>query len=217
MCRTVISFSKKVSGVKSVKTTRGLAYLVCAFMAGFVAGIVFSAWKLEKAEAPGHEKPIAQKEQNGQEQLRKRIAGLEKMLSVNPNNLRALVQLGNDYFDIQSYDKAVETYGKALKIDPKDADVLTDMGIAYRRMGKPQEAVAAFRSAVDADPQHALALFNMGIVLRDDLKDYASALKAWETFLEKAGETPHAVMVRPWVEQLRAKVSESPQRQESKE
>lgn len=203
-----------------MKTTRGLAYLACAFMVGFVAGIVFSAWKLEKVEAPGHENPIAQKdqkEQNGQEQIRKRIAGLEQMLSVNPNNVRALVQLGNDYFDIQSYDKAVEAYRKALKIDPKDADVLTDMGIAYRRMGKPQEAVDAFRLAVDADPQHALALFNMGIVLRDDLKDYASALKAWETFLEKAGETPHAVMVRPWVEQLRAKVSESPQGKKSQE
>ena len=35
-----------------------------------------------------------------------------------------------------------------------------------------------------------MALFNLGIVLRDDLKDYPGALKAWETFLQKAGDSP---------------------------
>jgi cytochrome c-type biogenesis protein CcmH/NrfG len=172
-------------------------------------GIVFSAWKLERTEAPPAGQPPMAKEQEGHEQLRKRVASLEKMLSVSPNDIKALVQLGNDYFDLRNYEHAIEAYQKVLKIDPKNADVLTDLGIAYRRTGKPQDAVRVFRSALEVDPDHAMALFNLGIVLRDDLKDDSGALKAWETFLEKAGDTPHAVMVRPWVEQLRAKMAES--------
>ena len=129
------------------------------------------------------------------------------MLSKDPSNSVALVQLGNDYFDLGNYQKAVEAYQRALKVTPRDPDILTDMGIAYRRLGNPKESVQCFRRAIAANPNHALALFNLGIVLRDDVKDYPGALKAWETFLEKAGNTPHAVMVRPWVKQLRDKVA----------
>lgn len=196
--------------------SRSLGSLVAVFIAGFVAGIVFSAWKLERTQAPvPASAPPAAEEQNGHEQLKNRIAGLEKMLAVNPNNMKALVQLGNDYFDVRNYGKAIAAYKKALEIDPKNADVITDLGVAYRRSGNPQEAVQTFHSALKADPDHALALFNLGIVLRDDLKDYPGALQAWETFLKKAGNAPHAVMVRPWVEQLRKKVAET-QKSESK-
>lgn len=191
-----------------MKAPTSFASLIAVFVAGFVAGIVFSAWKLGKTEVPLVAQPPAAKEQDAQEQLRKKVAGLEQMLSVNPNNVKVLVQLGNDYFDLHNYGQAIEQYRKALKIDPKDPDVLTDLGIAYRRTGKPQDAVQSFRKGLEVDPDHAMALFNLGIVLRDDLKDYPGALEAWETFLEKAGDSPHAVMVRPWVDKLRAKVAE---------
>jgi len=193
-----------------VKAPKSFVSFIAVFVAGFVVGIVFSAWKLERTEAPLVGQPSGAKDQDAQGQLRKRVAGLEQMLSVNPNNVKALVQLGNDYFDLHNYEQAIEAYQRALKIDPQDADMLTDLGIAYRRTSKPQDAVQSFRDALKADPDHAMALFNLGIVLRDDLKDYPGALKAWETFLEKAGDSPHAVMVRPWVEKLRAKVTESP-------
>ena len=128
------------------------------------------------------------------------------MLAVNPNNVEALVHLGNDYFDAGNYEKAVETYQRYIRIDPRNADVIADMGVSYRKLGKSKEAVDAFRKALEVDPDHAMALFNLGIVLRDDLKDYAGALKAWDAFLQKAADSRYAVMVRPWVQQLREKI-----------
>ena len=46
------------------------------------------------------------------------------MLKANPDNIEALIQLGNDYFDIGEYPKSVEAYDKALQIDPGNAEVL---------------------------------------------------------------------------------------------
>lgn len=186
------------------------------FVAGFLAGIVFSAWKLDSGvgAVQGPRNLTAQRDQ--QAELRARIADLEKELAAGPGDLGNLVQLGNDYFDIGDHAKAVAAYERALQIDPRNADVITDMGISYRKLGKPDESVKAFRRALDVDPEHSMALFNLGIVLRDDLKDNAGALKAWELFLEKAGDSPHAVMIRPWVKQLREKLGAGSAGEETK-
>lgn len=182
--------------------TRGFS-LVAVFAAGFAAGVIFSAWKLE-TPAP-RQAPTATRN----DEREQRIEGLQKMLARTPDNVDALIQLGNDFFDSGTYPKAVEAYEKALQLKPDNPDVLTDLGISYRRTGKPDKAAALFRQALKVDPNHAIALFNLGIVNRDDLKDLPAALKAWETFLEKAGNSPHAVMVRPWVQQLKEKLGTS--------
>ncbi len=198
-------YGKYLNGVWSLKNSRSLMSLIAFFAAGFLAGVVFSAWKLDSVFQGTSERNQPPQQANKRAELEKRIAGMEKMLAKNPGNVTALVQLGNDYFDLGNYDKALEAYTNALKIDPSNADVMTDMGIAYRRVGKPKEAVSSFRKALEVDPNHTTALFNLGIVLRDDFKDYAGALKAWEAFLEKAKGSPFSVMVQPWVQQLREK------------
>jgi cytochrome c-type biogenesis protein CcmH/NrfG len=197
----------------NVTKSRTLFSGLALFGAGFLAGVVFSAWKLDIATSPGTRQPAEMAESNNpQPDLKTRIAGLEKMLAVRPNDAEVMIQLGNDYFDLGNHEKAVEYYQKSLQIDPRNPDVMTDMGISLRKLGKSQESANAFRKALEVDPNHPMALFNLGIVLRDDLKDTDGALKAWEAFLAKAGDSPHAVMVRPWVNQLREKQKASEQK-----
>ncbi|MGB6064218.1 MAG: tetratricopeptide repeat protein [Desulfomonilaceae bacterium] len=176
------------------------------FAAGFLAGIAFSAWKLDSGVRAVQGSPAVNEQRNQQVELRAKIADLQKMLTAKPKDIVNLVLLGNCYFDAGDYSKAVGTYKKALQIDPRNADVMIDMGISYRKLGKPEESVKAFRQALAVNPEHPMALFNLGIVLRDDLKDDAGALKTWELFLKEAGNSPHAVMVRPWVKQLKEKL-----------
>jgi cytochrome c-type biogenesis protein CcmH/NrfG len=197
-------------GVYPVKNSRSLMLWLGIFAAGFLAGVVFSAWKLDRGAGPDMHQAAQTEERNPAGDTRARITGLEKMVAAQPTNVQALTQLGNDYFDTGAFDKAVETYQKVLAIDPRNADVMTDMGTSYRKLGKTGECVAAFRKALEVDPDHSLALFNLGLVLRDDVKDNAEALKAWERFLQKAGDSPHAVMVRPWVSQLKKKLGATP-------
>jgi len=184
-----------------VKKSGSLIGMLLIFIAGVLTGIGISAWKLDFGSAGVHETKKV-KESDPKEEIKDRISGIERMLTANPNNVQALIQLGNDYFDIGQYDKSIETYEKALKIDPKNAEITTDMAVAYRRLGKTEESVRLFRKALEIDPNQTLAMFNLGIVLRDDMKDLPGALNVWKTFLEKAPDSPHAVMIKPWVKQL---------------
>jgi len=189
--------------------SRSLISFLVVFVAGFLAGVVFSAWKLETISDRAVPAKAERGPQDPKGELQARIAAVERMLAVNPKQLDALIQLGNDYFDLGNHEKAIKAYQQALLINPRNADVLTDLGISYRRIGKPQQAVKAFRNAQEVDPNHAVSLFNLGIVLRDDLKEPADALKAWEEFLKRAPDSPHAVMVRPWVKQLQEKLGQA--------
>ncbi len=188
-----------------MKDSRKVVSWIVVFGLGFLAGVFFAAWKLDSAGLSAVPQAPVSGEQVSPQDIQKRIAGIEQMLKENPQNVEALIQLGNDYFDTNQYEKAVEAYKKALALDPQNADVLTDLGICYRKLRRPQEAVQAFNKALEAAPNHVLTLFNLGIVLRDDMKDYPGAIKAWEAFLEKAGDSPHAMMVRPWLKALKEK------------
>jgi len=186
--------------------TRSLLSWLGVFALGFLAGVVFSAWKLDRSSIPVRGPLPAANEQHRDADTGSRIASLEKMVAANPQNLQAITQLGNEHFDAGNHEKAVEFYQRALQIEPRNPDVLTDMGVSYRKLGKISDAVGAFRKAAEIEPDHPIALFNLGLVLRDDLNDYPEALKAWEAFLRKSGDSPHAVMVRPWVKQLQEKL-----------
>ncbi len=179
------------------------------FALGFVAGVVFSAWKLGAVMSTGPGSTEAreqQTDQNANVEIMTRIASLEKMLITKPDDAKLLVQLGNDYFDLGNHQKAIDHYTKALEIEPNSPDVWTDMAISYRKIGNPKESINCFRKALAINPNHQLALFNMGIVLRDDLKDEPGALEVWEKFLELGPDSPHAVMIKPWVKLLREKL-----------
>lgn len=193
-----------------MKGSRSLSLFILVFIMGFVAGVLFSAWKLPKFFRAGDT------DYSGGSEVSRRIAGLEKMVESNPNNVQALIQLANDYHDMGNHSKAVDYYSRAIAMDPTNPDVITDMGTSYRKLGRSEEAVKAYRRALEVDPNHALAMFNLGIVLRDDFKDYAGALKVWEMFMERAGSNPHSVMVNRWVVQLREKLGVSQSQPEGK-
>ncbi len=189
-----------------MKKSGSLVFLVIGLLAGFGAGIFYSAAKLKGSEItppPAAEAP----HEDPRTAAGRSIADLKKMVSMAPDNMEALVKLGDAYMDSGDFANAVDSYQKALKTGPPNPDVVTDIGTCYRRLGKPDKAVESYQEALKIDPNHAMAMFNMGIVLRHDLKNPQAALKIWEQFLEKFGDTPHAVqMVRPWVNQLKEEV-----------
>ncbi|MGA8830038.1 MAG: tetratricopeptide repeat protein, partial [Desulfomonilaceae bacterium] len=177
-----------------MKKTSSLLGMSLVFIAGVLTGIGISAWKLDLGATGVHQAQKGQ-ENNPKEEIKGRISEMEHIMKSDPNNLQVLIQLGGDYFDTGQYDKSIQTYDKALKIDPKNAEITTDMAVAYRRLGKTDESVKLFRKAIEMDPNQTLAMFNLGIVLRDDKKDLPGALKVWKTFLDKAPDSPHAVMI----------------------
>ena len=147
-----------------------------ALAVGFFGGVMFAVLKSDSAAVPGTPQaqvPQAQVDTPARPDM---IASLEDETAKNPQNTKAWVQLGNEYFDSSQHEKAIWAYQKSLELDPNNANVWTDLGIMYRRSGKPQEAIQAFDKAIEVDPKHEPSRLNKGIVLLHDMQDFDGAI-----------------------------------------
>ncbi|ACG74292.1 Tetratricopeptide TPR_2 repeat protein [Anaeromyxobacter sp. K] len=136
--------------------------------------------------------------------LQARITAAEQIVAKDPRNVRAWIQLGNDYFDSRQAQKAVEAYGRALELEPNTPDVLTDQGVMYRDLGNFDKAIANFKKANEVDPKHVQSLFNLGVVYLHDLQDADKAAKAWNQVISAAPTSPQAQQAQQALTQLKA-------------
>ena len=154
-----------------------------ALAVGFFGGVMFAVLKSDSGAVPGRPQAQAPQAQAATPARTNMIASLEDETAKNPQNTKAWVQLGNEYFDSDQYEKAIWAYRKSLELEPNRANVWTDLGVMYRRSGKPQEALQAFDKAIEADPKHEPSRLNKGIVLLHDMQDFDGAIAAWEALL----------------------------------
>jgi len=183
------------------------------FIAGLVVGVVIMnfAGSTGSSGGPGGSgapAPITggQTPQQGPDRIKlsRDIAQLEDLVKKDPNNYQALVQIGNDYFDLGEAQKSVDAYTRALAIKGDDPNVLTDMGVMYRQLKDFPKAIAAFRKAAAASPTHPQSRMNIGVVLMHDMNDKAGAIAAWEDYLRVAPNDPNAENIRRALEELRS-------------
>jgi Flp pilus assembly protein TadD len=177
-----------------------VAALIIGFLLGFLAGGKFMGSSTTV--------PASQQQGNGASinpgQSAARLAELEQLVVKDPKNLQALIALGNDYFDANQAQKAVQTYSKALVLDPNNANVLTDQGVMFRALGFFDRALANFEKASKIDPQHLQSLFNLGIVYAVDLKQPNKARPVFESLLQKDPTSDLARQAREMLKQLPA-------------
>lgn len=179
-----------------------IAALIIGFLLGFLAGGKFTA------SSPNASQQQTTQQGNGAlinpGQSAARISELEQLLAKDPKNLQALITLGNDYFDANQAQKAVQTYSKALAIDPNNANVLTDQGVMFRALGFFDRALANFEKANKIDPKHLQSLFNIGIIYAIDLKQPNKARPVFESMLQKDSTSDLARQAREMLKQLPA-------------
>jgi len=126
----------------------------------------------------------------------RRIAEAEKIVAKDPKNAQVWTQLGNDYFDTDQPQKAVNAYTKVLELDPSNVNVLTDQGIMYRKIGWYDKAIANFERAQTIDPKHLQSLYNLGIVYMTDLKKPDKAREIWTKYLQFDSTSPTAQQIK---------------------
>ncbi|OGT97732.1 MAG: hypothetical protein A2079_01620 [Geobacteraceae bacterium GWC2_48_7] len=125
-----------------------------------------------------------------------RIAEAEKVVAQDPKNLNAWISLGNDYFDTEQAQKAINAYSKALEIQPDNPNVLTDQGVMFRKVGWFDKAAANFEKAYKLDPKHLQSLFNLGIVYSVDMKQPEKAKAVWTKYLQIDPSSQNAAQIR---------------------
>jgi tetratricopeptide (TPR) repeat protein len=59
------------------------------------------------------------------------IQSFEKVVTKEPENVSALVNLGNCYYENKYYGKAILNYERALKIEPSDAEISSNIEACY--------------------------------------------------------------------------------------
>lgn len=155
-----------------------------ALAVGFFGGVMFAVLKSDTGVLRGAPQAQAPQTRAAAPARPDMIASLEDETAKNPQNTKAWVQLGNEYFDSDQYEKAIWAYQKSLEINPNNANVWTDLGVMYRRSGKAKEAIQAFDNAIEVDPKHEPSRLNKGIVLLHDMQDFDGAIAAWEGLLE---------------------------------
>jgi tetratricopeptide (TPR) repeat protein len=184
--------------------------IAIAFVAGIFVGVITTVYYEETPHpdnlAMQQQSPVATPPAATPADIQKQIAPLLSILKDDPKNLKALIELGNAYFDGAQFDKAIETYAKVLAIDPKNADVRTDMGIMYRRKGNFDRAIEEFKKAAEDDPKHVNSRYNLGIVYLHDKGDLKAAIKAWEDYLKLEPTGPRADNIRNQMSKMKAMV-----------
>ncbi|HEX7623891.1 MAG TPA: tetratricopeptide repeat protein, partial [Anaeromyxobacteraceae bacterium] len=143
--------------------------------------------------------------------VQQRLAAEERLTAQNPKDAQAWIALGNDYFDTNQAQRAVDAYAKALALQPDNPDVLTDQGVMYRKLQAFDKAVANFQRASQVDPHHVQSIYNLGVVYAFDLKDQAKAIAAWNRVIEVAPQSPQAGQARQNIQELKSPMPQLPQ------
>jgi cytochrome c-type biogenesis protein CcmH/NrfG len=132
------------------------------------------------------------------------ITSYRNRLNRNPQDLEALILLGNASYDIGSYAEAEDLYRRALTIDPEHTQARTDLATALHRQGKSLEAIDELQRVLVIDYQHENALYNLGLLKLRVRDDREGAIRAWEQLAESTEDQQLAAEVREMIVKVQA-------------
>ncbi|MGH9377290.1 MAG: tetratricopeptide repeat protein [Terriglobia bacterium] len=87
----------------------------------------------------------------------------EQVLSVAPDSLQALNNLGVLYAAMEKYPQAAQTYERALRLDPNSFPLLVNLGLAYFKGGNLRAATKPLAKAVSIQPDSFQARSLLGM------------------------------------------------------
>jgi len=117
------------------------------------------------------------------------LGDLRARLTKNPNDLAALVNLANLYFDAAKYPQAIVYYKRALALDPANPDTRTDYATALHGKGEDLLAIHELEAVLAKHPNFPEALFNQGVVA-NAIGRRSEAVDAFKHFLKvKPGDS----------------------------
>jgi len=86
-----------------------------------------------------------------------KAAVLSQVVKISPNNDEAQNLLGNAYFDLADYEKAVKAYETAIKTNPDNADTYRHLADCYCLLDRDEDEIEAHKQVVRIDPGYAKA------------------------------------------------------------
>ncbi|MGB8930188.1 MAG: tetratricopeptide repeat protein [Anaeromyxobacteraceae bacterium] len=194
--------------------TKDMLFGIAIFAAGLLTGIFIGSRQTSPVAAPpaisapgtapGGFAPPMPPQQAAEDKIG-RIAMAQQAIAKDPKNVQAWIALGNDLFDTNQYQKAIEAYAKALELKPNNPDVLTDQGVMFRAVGQYDAAIANFEKAQKVAPDHLQSLVNIAVVYDSDLKQPEKAVAALEKVVQLDPTGTFGAQAKAFLAQIKAR------------
>jgi tetratricopeptide (TPR) repeat protein len=81
-----------------------------------------------------------------------------------PTSVEALLKLGELYFLVRQYQKALDYVNKALKIDENLAKAYYIKGSIHRESGDTSKAISSLETAIEQDNKYEDAFYDLGVI-----------------------------------------------------
>lgn len=193
--------------------TKDMLFGIAIFAAGLLTGIFIGSRQTgQMAPPPAFSAPgtppgafAPPMPQQGADDKIGRIAMAQQLVARDPKNAQAWIQLGNDLFDTNQYQKSIEAYAKALELQPNNPDVLTDQGVMFRAVGQFEQAIANFEKAQKIAPDHLQSLLNIAVVYDADLKQSDKATAALEKVIQRDPAGRFGAQAKDFLAQIKAR------------
>jgi len=185
-----------------VKKETVIIITLVAFISGFLSGVIYSAFKtpatpVQYAGSQSTEQPTQDIQQQADQ-----VLALKQEITANPENIDAMIKLGDIYFEDNLYQDAISTFIQAEKLAPTSTHILNDLGLLYMNTGEYEEALAKFKTVLDIDPTHVHTLYYVGLVHRDK-GETDKALQTFEQVLSMNPDSQLAESVRQEISVLK--------------
>jgi tetratricopeptide (TPR) repeat protein len=133
-----------------------------------------------------------------------KVLALEQLSRESPDSADYRTQLGNAYYDIGQYEKAIAAYSESLRLRPNDPAVETDLATSYHYLGNHDKALELLDRVLAEHPAFTQALFNKGVILQAGKKDFRGAVGAWESLLRAQPNFPQRAELERKIAELKS-------------
>lgn len=121
--------------------------------------------------------------------VNKRIELFSEILSIDPNNEKALLRRGIAYRSIGSFSDAIKDLHKLISINQNSLAGYSNLGFTYFKAGDYPHASEQYSKALSINPVYSTVLYRMSVLLYET-EDYSKALN----YIERAiNENPDVI------------------------
>jgi len=140
-----------------------------------------------------------QAEESGEKQ--RAIELYEEILTVDPVNAAACINLGTLFFHQRQYGRAEELYRHATEVDPDYVLAYFDLGNVLDELERLDESIDAYCKAIALSPRYADAHYNLALAY-ERKGVYRAALRHWQAYIKIDNRGPWAEHARGQITKL---------------
>ena len=134
--------------------------------------------------------------------MMQQIQTLKNNWEKDPKSFEHNVNLGNAYFDISRFDKAVIYYRNAISQKSDNPNILIDLAVSYFNLDKADSALFFIEDALQQQPDHIFGLYNAGIIYYN-LQRVNEAISTWQRLISKHAGTREAKAAQEFIRQIK--------------